>query len=260
MSAYYVERVLSVYHWNESYFSFTCTRNDSLRFESGQFVTVGLWVDGGERAIVRAYSIASANWEEHLEFFSIKIADGALTSRLQHLKVGDEVLISKKPTGTLVLDDLTPGENLYLLGTGTGLAPFLSLTRDPRIYELFKKVILVHGVRYINDLAYYNHFTAALPQHEYLGEMVKEKLLYYPLVSREPFKHEGRMTAGLETGRIPRELGLPAISPEKDRAMLCGSSAMLRDVSAVLEGFGLRVSPKKGEKGDYLLERAFADQ
>ena len=183
MAAFNSMKVLSVHHWTEAYFSFTCERDESLRFENGQFVMVGLMVDG--KPLMRAYSVASANWEEHLEFFSIKVQNGPLTSRLQHLQVGDEVLISKKPTGTLIASDLNAGKNLYLLSTGTGLAPFLSVTKDPDIYEQFEKVILVHGVRYKKDLAYYEHFTKELQEHEYLGDLVKEKLIYYPIVSRE---------------------------------------------------------------------------
>ena len=219
---------------------------------------VGLLVDG--KPLMRAYSVASANWEEHLEFFSIKVPDGPLTSRLQHLKVGDEVLISKKPTGTLICGDLNPGKHLYLLSTGTGIAPFLSITKDPDVYEQFEKVILVHGVRYKKDLAYYDRFTQELPNHEYLGEMIREKLIYYPIVSREEFQHQGRLTDLMRSGKLFEDIGLPPINPQDDRAMLCGSPAMLKDTSDVLNGFGLTVSPKMGQRGDYLIERAFVDQ
>ncbi len=258
MAAFNVQTVLSVHHWTDAYFTFTCTRDDSLRFENGQFVMVGLMVDG--KPLMRAYSVASANWEEHLEFFSIKVQDGPLTSRLQHLKVGDEVLVSKKPTGTLICGDLNPGKNLYLLSTGTGIAPFLSITKDPEVYEQFEKIILVHGVRYEKDLAYYDRFTQELPEHEYLGEMVKEKLIYYPVVSREEYPHRGHITDLMLSGKMFEDIGLPAMSPEHDRAMLCGSPAMLKDVSEVLNGFGMKVSPKMGQRGDYLIERAFVDQ
>ena len=163
MAAYEVEKVLTVHHWNESLFTFTCTRGASLRFESGHFVMVGIIVDG--RALMRAYSIASAHYEEHLEFFSIKVPNGPLTSRLQHIRPGDQVLLSRKPTGTLLISDLHPGGTLYLLGTGTGLAPFLSLVRDPDVYERFEKVILVHGCRQVRDLAYrYPDGRLALPE------------------------------------------------------------------------------------------------
>lgn len=258
MAAFNTQEVLSVHHWTDDYFSFTCTRDESLRFENGQFVMVGLMVEG--KPLMRAYSVASANWEEHLEFFSIKVENGPLTSRLQHIKPGDEVLISKKPTGTLVAGDLNPGKHLYLLATGTGIAPFLSITKDPDIYEQFEKIILVHGVRYKEDLAYYDRFTQELPEHEYLGEAVREKLIYYPVVSREAFIHQGRLTDLLQNGRLFADIGLPPINPQDDRAMICGSPAMNRDTAAILDGFGLTVSPKVGQRGDYLIERAFVDQ
>ena len=258
MAAYNVQKVLSVHHWTDAYFTFTCTRDDSLRFENGQFVMVGLMVDG--KPLMRAYSVASANWEEHLEFFSIKVQDGPLTSRLQHLKEGDEVLISKKPTGTLICGDLNPGKNLYLLSTGTGLAPFLSVTKDPEVYEQFDKVVLVHGVRYEKDLAYYDHFTQALPQHEYLGELIREKLIYYPMVSREPFVHQGRLTDVMRSGKLFADIGLPPINPQHDRAMICGGPGMLKDTCDVLNEFGLKISPKMGQRGDYVIERAFVAQ
>ena len=258
MAAFNTQTVLSVHHWTDAYFTFTCTRDESLRFENGQFVMVGLMVDG--KPLMRAYSVASANWEEHLEFFSIKVQDGPLTSRLQHLKVGDEVLISKKPTGTLICGDLNPGKHLYLLSTGTGIAPFLSITKDPEAYEQFEKIILVHGVRYKDDLAYYDRFTQELQEHEYLGDMVKEKLIYYPVVSREEFKHKGRLTDLMRNGKMFTDIGLPRIDPAVDRAMLCGSPAMLKETSEVLNEFGLTVSPKVGQRGDYLIERAFVEQ
>lgn len=258
MAAFNTQEVLTVHHWTDAYFSFTCTRDDSLRFENGQFVMVGLMVDG--KPLMRAYSVASANWEEHLEFFSIKVENGPLTSRLQHIKPGDEVLISKKPTGTLVAGDLNPGKHLYLLSTGTGIAPFLSITKDPEIYEQFEKVILVHGVRYKQDLAYYDRFTQELPEHEYLGEMVREKLIYYPVVSREPFVHQGRLTDLMKSGQLFADIGLPPMSPQDDRAMICGSPTMNRDTAAILDSFGLTVSPKVGQRGDYLIERAFVEQ
>lgn len=258
MAAFNTEKVLSVHHWTDAYFTFTCTRNESLRFENGQFVMIGLMVDG--KPLMRAYSVASANWEEDLEFFSIKVQDGPLTSRLQHLKVGDEILVSKKPTGTLLLGDLNPGKHLYLLSTGTGIAPFLSVTKDPDVYEQFEKIILVHGVRHKEDLAYYDRFTKELPEHEYLGEMVREKLIYYPVVSREPFEHQGRLTDLLKSGKLFEDIGLPPMNPQDDRAMLCGSMAMNRDTSEILNSFGLTVSPKTGVRGDYLIERAFVEQ
>lgn len=259
MAAFTTEKVTYVYHWTPAYFTFKCTRNEALRFKNGQFVMVGLMNEG--KPLMRAYSISSANWEEELEFFSIKVPDGPLTSRLQHLKVGDEVLISAKPTGTLILDDLNPGKNLYLLSTGTGIAPFLSVTKDPDVYEQFEKIILMHGVRHQSDLAYYDRFLKELPEHEYLGDMVKDKLIYYPVVSREDYIHHGRITEFLTSGKLFDELGLPPITPENDRAMICGGPDMLKScVDMLTNHFGLKISPKTGVRGDFVIERAFVDQ
>ncbi|WP_312934708.1 ferredoxin-NADP reductase, partial [Stutzerimonas nitrititolerans] len=212
MSNLNVERVLSVHHWNDTLFSFKTTRNPGLRFENGQFVMIGLEVGG--RPLMRAYSIASPNYEEHLEFFSIKVPDGPLTSRLQHLQEGDSLMVSRKPTGTLVLDDLLPGKHLYLLSTGTGLAPFMSVIQDPETYERFEKVVLVHGVRYVNEVAYREFITELLPQNEYFGEALKEKLIYYPTVTREPFENQGRLTDLMRSGKLFSDIGLPPINPE----------------------------------------------
>ncbi len=258
MSNLNVERVLSVHHWNDTLFSFKTTRNPGLRFENGQFVMIGLEVGG--RPLMRAYSIASPNYEEHLEFFSIKVQDGPLTSRLQHLQEGDQLMVSRKPTGTLVLDDLLPGKHLYLLSTGTGLAPFMSIIQDPETYERFEKVILVHGVRYVNEVAYREFITEHLPQNEFFGEAVKEKLIYYPTVTREPFENQGRLTDLMRSGKLFSDIGLPPINPQDDRAMICGSPSMLEETSQVLDSFGLKVSPRMGDPGDYLIERAFVEK
>src|SRR5437763_1814539 len=185
------ERVLGVHHWNDSLFSFTTTRNQGFRFRNGHFVMLGLEVEG--RPLLRAFSVASANYDEHLEFYSIKIPDGALTSRLQHIEPGHEVLVSRKPTGTLLVDNLLPGKRLYLLATGTGLAPFMSIIRDPETYERFEQVVVVHGVRQVEELAYHDYITEHLPKHEFLGELVSGKLLYYPTVTREDFRNTGRV-------------------------------------------------------------------
>lgn len=252
------EKVLSVHHWNDSLFSFTTTRSDSLRFENGQFVMIGMEVDG--KKLLRAYSIASANYEEHLEFLSIKVPNGPLTSRLQHIKVGDELLVGRKPTGSLLLHDLKPGKHLYLLSTGTGLAPFMSLIRDPEAYARFEKIILVHGVRNVNELAYAQLISEELPQHEYFGEDVREKLIYYPTVTREPFRNQGRLTDLMGSGKLFDDIGLPPLNPETDRAMICGSPAMLRDTCELLDSRGLKISPHIGEAGDYVIERAFVEK
>ncbi|GAB3682613.1 ferredoxin--NADP reductase [Salinisphaera aquimarina] len=255
MAALNTESVLSVRHWNDSLFSFTTTRDRSLRFENGQFVMIGL--AGERKPLLRAYSVVSANYEEHLEFFSIKVPDGPLTSRLQHLQAGDEVLVSRKPTGTLLITDLHPGRNLFLLATGTGLAPYLSIVRDPETYERFQRVIVVHGVRYANDLAYRQLFEEHLPNDEIFGDLVQRQLLYYPVVSRESFRNEGRLTTLLDNGRLCEDLGLEALDPKQDRAMICGSPAMLDDTSALLDARGFEVSPHIGAPGDYVIERAF---
>ncbi|NMG42374.1 ferredoxin--NADP reductase [Aromatoleum toluvorans] len=258
MSNLATERVLSVHHWNESLFSFRTTRDRALRFTNGQFVMIGLEVDG--RPLTRAYSIASPNHEEHLEFFSIKVPNGPLTSRLQHLKEGDPIVVSKKPTGTLVLHDLKPGKNLYLLSTGTGLAPFMSVIQDPETYERFERVVLIHGVRTVSELAYHKFITEELPQHEFFGEFVREKLIYYPTVTREPFVNQGRLTDLINSGKLFRDIGLPELDPEVDRAMICGSPAMLQDCCDLLDSRGFQISAHIGHPGDYVIERAFVEK
>ncbi|MBT2117338.1 ferredoxin--NADP+ reductase [Dyella sp. SG562] len=258
MVALATEHVIDVHHWNDTLFSFRTTRDPGFRFDSGQFVMIGLETEG--RPLMRAYSIASAHWEEHLEFFSIKVPNGPLTSRLQHLKPGDPVTVSRKPTGTLVLNDLKPGRHLYLLGTGTGLAPFLSVIRDPDTYERFDKIVLAHGVRHVNDLAYSDYLERELPAHEYLGELVREKLIYYPSVTREPFRNRGRITDAIADGLMSQTIGLPPLNPDTDRVMLCGSPSMLEDACALLDGRGFHASPRTREPGDYVVERAFVEK
>lgn len=258
MAACDPQEVLSVHHWNDTLFSFTTTRDPGLRFENGHFVMIGLEVEG--KPLLRAYSIVSPNHEEYLEFLSIKVPDGPLTSRLQHINEGDQLLVSRKATGTLVIHDLLPGKNLYLFGTGTGLAPYMSIIRDPETYERFEKVILVHGVRYKSELAYQEYLTEELPNHEYLGELAQEQLLYYPTVTREDFVHQGRITHLIENGKMAEDLGLPQLDPEQDRAMICGSPAMLEDLSNLLDQMGFTASPKTGVPGEYVIERAFVEQ
>jgi ferredoxin--NADP+ reductase len=257
MSAFHQEKVLSVHHWTDRLFSFTTTRDQALRFSNGHFTMIGLKVN--DKPLLRAYSIVSPNYEEHLEFLSIKVPDGPLTSRLQHIQVGDEIIVGRKPTGTLLIDYLLPGKNLWMLSTGTGMAPFLSVLRDPETYEKFEKVILVHGVRQVKELAYHDHLTQELPQHELLGEMVRDQFLYYPTVTREPYKNQGRVTDLLDSGRLNRDLGLPALSRENDRVMICGSPQMLRDLKKMLEERGFNEG-NTSKPGDFVIERAFADQ
>jgi len=256
MSAFHEEKVLSVHHWTDRLFSFTTTRDVGLRFSNGHFTMIGLMVNN--KPLLRAYSIVSPNYEENLEFLSIKVQDGPLTSRLQHIKVGDTLIVGKKPTGTLLIDYLLPGKNLYLLSTGTGLAPFLSVIRDPETFERFEKVILVHGVREVKELAYHDYITEELPKHELLGEMVSDQLLYYPTVTREPYKNQGRLTDLIESGKIFKDLNLPELDPKVDRIMICGGPQMLKDLKKILE----ERSFKEGSTttpGDFVIERAFAE-
>jgi ferredoxin--NADP+ reductase len=258
MAAFDIQHVLSVHHWNDTLFSFKTTRGQSLRFESGQFVMIGLEVDG--RPLLRAYSIASAHYAEHLEFFSIKVSNGALTSRLQHLRVGDPVLVGCKPTGTLILSDLLPGRHLYLLATGTGLAPFMSIIRDPEVYERFGKVVLVHGVREASDLAYAQLIEHDLPRDEFLGEAVTRQLIYLPVVTREAFRHQGRLPDLIASGALAHKVRLAPMDPALDRAMVCGGSAMLRDTRDALDKLGFACSPGLGQPGGYVIERAFVER
>lgn len=258
MKAFNIERVLHVHHWNEILFSFKTTRDSALRFRNGHFVMIGLEVEG--RPLMRAYSIASANYEEHLEFFSIKVQSGPLTSRLQYLKEGDSILVGRKPVGTLVIDDLLPGQRLYLLGSGTGLAPFLSIIKDPETYERFEKVILVHGVRHISELAYADFIKEELPKNEFFGELIRDKLVYYPTVTREPFHNRGRITHLIESGKLFTDLELPLLNPSQDRVMICGSPGLLRDACALLNNQGFIISPHIGEPGHYVIERAFVEK
>ena len=249
------EEVLTVHHWNDTLFSFTTTRDPGFRFENGHFTMIGLEDEG--KPLMRAYSMASANYEEHLEFFSIKVADGPLTSKLQKIQPGDKILINSKSTGTLVADRLLPGKHLYLLATGTGLAPFMSIIKDPDVYEKFDKVILTHGVRTVSELAYQDVIND-LPENEFFGEMVKGKLIYYPTVTREEFKTQGRLTDALTSGKLTTDIGLPEINLEDDRFMLCGSPSMLTDFCEILDNQGFKETVRS-DIGHYVIERAFVE-
>jgi ferredoxin--NADP+ reductase len=255
--AFFVETVTWVQHWTESLFSFRTTRDPSLRFSSGQFVMVGLTKEDG-KPLVRAYSIASPAWHDELEFYSIKVQDGPLTSRLQNIKVGDEILIGRKPTGTLVVDGLRPGKRLYMLGTGTGLAPWLSLARDPEVYERFDEVIVTHTVREVADLNYRELLEHNLPNDEILGELVAGKLRYYPTVTREPFKTEGRITDLIASGKLFEDLGVPPLDPAEDRLMLCGGPSVLADLKQLLLDRGYEEG-SLANPGDFVLEKAFVE-
>jgi ferredoxin--NADP+ reductase len=257
MSAFNEETVLSVHHWTDRLFTFTTTRDPSLRFSNGHFTMIGLRVNN--KPLLRAYSIVSANYEEHLEFLSIKVPEGPLTSRLQNIQVGDKIIVGRKPTGTLVIDYLLPGKRLYLLSTGTGLAPFMSIIRDPDTYEKFEQVILVHGVRQVDELAYHDVLVEHLPNHEFLGDMISSKLRYYPTVTREQYKNMGRVTDLMNSGKLFSDLGVPALDPAVDRIMICGSPGMLRDLKIMLEGKGFNEG-NTSTPGDFVIERAFAEQ
>ena len=255
--AFFVETVTWVQHWTESLFSFRTTRDPALRFSSGQFVMVGLTKEDG-KPLVRAYSIASPAWHEELEFYAIKVPDGPLTSRLQNIKVGDEVLVGRKPTGTLVLDGLKPGKRLYMLGTGTGLAPWLSLARDPEVYERFEQVIVTHTVRNVADLNYRELLSGALAEDEILGELIGPKLKYYPTVTREAFQTQGRITDLIASGQLFRDLGTPPFDKAEDRVMLCGGPSVLADLKQQLLDLGYEEG-SIASPGDFVLERAFVE-
>lgn len=250
-----VEQVCSVRHWNGHLFSFTITRPASFRFRSGEFVMLGLSVEG--RPLLRAYSIASPAWAEELEFLSIKVPDGPLTSRLQHIRPGDEIYLGRKPTGTLVTDALLPGKRLFLLSTGTGLAPFLSLIRDPDIYERFGQIILVHCVRQVSDLAFREELESQLAGDPLVQDQALLQLVYVPTVTREPFHTTGRIGDLIATGRLFEGLhGPAALDPATDRLMLCGSMAMIRDFAEMLEARGF-AEGANAKPGDFVIERAF---
>ena len=253
---YTLERVVWVRHWTESLFSFAITRPPSFRFRSGEFVMIGL--AGETKPVMRAYSIASPAFAEELEFFSIKVADGPLTSRLQKIGPGDEILLAKKPTGTLVLDALTPGGRLWLIGTGTGLAPWLAVARDPEAYERYRRVIVTHTVREAGDLAYRDLFEREIHEDPLVGDLARERLSYYPTVTREPFAHQGRITDLIASGKAFADLGLERtrFDPAQDRVMVCGSTAMIKDLAALLESQGLKEGSNT-QPGHFVIERAF---
>ncbi len=257
MSVMHEETVLSVHHWTDQLFTFTTTRDTSLRFSNGHFTMIGLKVN--DKPLLRAYSIVSPNYEDHLEFLSIKVPDGPLTSRLQHVQVGDKIVVGRKPTGTLLADYLFPGKRLYLLATGTGLAPFMSIIRDPEIYEKFEHVILVHGVRRADELAYHDLLAHELAAHEFLGDMIANQLTYYPTVTREAYRNMGRITHLVETGKLFEDVGAPPLDVAHDRVMICGSPAMLRDLKHMLESRGFSEG-NTSRPGSFVVERAFADQ
>ena len=257
MSAFNREKVLSVRHWTDTLFSFTATRNSGFRFLNGQFAMIGLEVDG--RPLLRAYSMASANHEEALEFFSIKVADGPLTSRLQKIREGDTILVGRKATGTLVTDNLIPGKRLLLLSTGTGLAPFASLIKDPDVYDKFETIVLVHGCRQVSELAYGEQLVASLGDDEFFGPPMREKFVYYPTVTREPFRNRGRITDLITSEQLFHDIGRPPLDIEIDRIMLCGSPGMLEDLRQTFEQRGCSEGSHT-EPGHFVIEKAFVER
>ncbi|HEY1935453.1 MAG TPA: ferredoxin--NADP reductase [Acetobacteraceae bacterium] len=257
MSAFEPQTVLDVRHWTDTLFSFTTTRSASFRFNSGQFTMVGLQM--GPAPLARAYSLAGAHYDDMLEFFSIKVQDGPLTSKLQHLRQGDVVLVGRKATGTLVLHHLLPGRRLCLFATGTGLAPFASLIRDPEVYERFEHVVLVHGCRRRAELAYGECVVDAVRDSEFLGPLARAQLVYHPTVTREPFRNQGRLTDLMASGRLWRDLGQAPLDAESDRVMLCGGPAMLRETQDMLEGAGF-VEGSGNKPGGYVVEKAFVEK
>ena len=250
------ERITHVHHWNDSLFSFRTTRDPGYRFKNGHFTMIGL--PSEERPLMRAYSFASANYEHELEFFSIKVPDGALTSKLQNLAIGDEILVGKRPTGTLVTDNMISGRYLYLLSTGTGIAPFISIIKDPEIYDQFDRVILTHGVRYISELAYADYIENILPNDEYIGEIVREKLVYYPMVTREPYKNNGRITELMSSGKLFLDIQQPHPNLEDDRFMICGSPSMIKELVNLLKSKDF-TEARNIKPGHFVIERAFVE-
>jgi len=257
MSAFYREKVLSVRHWTDTLFSFTATRDTGFRFQNGQFAMIGLEIDG--RPLMRAYSMASANHEHALEFFSIKVADGPLTSRLQKIKEGDIILVGRKATGTLIADNLIEGKRLLLLSTGTGLAPFASLIKDPDVYDKFESIVLVHGCRQVSELAYGEELVAKLHDDEIFGPLLAEKLVYYPTVSREPFRNRGRITDLITSEQLFDDIGQPPLDIAEDRIMMCGSPAMLEELRQMFEGRGF-AEGSHSEPGHFVIEKAFVER
>nr|WP_233152020.1 ferredoxin--NADP reductase [Marinibacterium profundimaris] len=259
------QTVTAVEHWTDQLFSFRVTRPQSLRFRSGEFVMIGLMGDpdpktGKQKPLLRAYSIASPAWDEELEFYSIKVQDGPLTSRLQHIKPGDQIILRPKPVGTLVHDALLPGKRLWFFATGTGFAPFASLLREPETFEKYDEIVITHTCRDVAELEYGHRLIEALKEDELLNEVIGEgfwkKIRYYPTTTREESPKMGRITDLLTNGTVFSDLGIPAITPDTDRAMVCGSLGFNTDMKDVLEGFGLREGANS-DPAEYVVEKAF---
>jgi len=250
-------RVISVEHWTDTLFSFRVARPASFRFRSGEFVMIGLPKEDG-KPLLRAYSIASPAWDDMLEFYSIKVPDGPLTSRLQKIAPGDDIILRPKPVGTLVLDALLPGKRLWMICTGTGFAPFASLLRDPETWESYAQVIVAHTCRTKAELAYGARLMTSLPNDPLIGDLVAGKLNYYPTTTREASENEGRISDHIRDGRVFRALNFPAWSPETDRVMICGNLALNKDIMSLCEGYGLQEGANSNPQ-HFVVEKAFID-
>ena len=250
------EKVTEIHHWTDKTFSFKTTRDMSFRFKNGEFAMIGLEIDG--KPLLRAYSVVSPNHEDHLEFLSIKVPNGPLTSKLQHIKVDDEIIINSKPTGTLVCDYLLPGRNLFLFSTGTGLAPFMSIVRDPETYEKFEKIILTHTVRTSKELAYRDLLTN-LNNDEIYSEVTKNNFIYFNTVTREKWDNEGRITNWIKENTLWKKVGVESFKPEIDRVMICGSEEMTFDLKKIFEKLGSKEGSTKIQ-GGFVIEKAFAEK
>ncbi len=250
------EKVTEIHHWTDKTFSFKTTRDMSFRFKNGEFAMIGLEIEG--KPLLRAYSVVSPNHEDHLEFLSIKVPNGPLTSKLQHIKINDEIIVNSKPTGTLVCDYLLPGRNLFLFSTGTGLAPFMSIVRDPETYEKFEKIILTHTVRTSQELAYKDLLTN-LNNDEIYSEVTKNNFIYFNTVTREKWDNEGRITDWIKENTLWKKVGVENFKPEIDRVMICGSEEMTFDLKQIFEKLGSKEGSTKVQ-GGFVIEKAFAEK
>ena len=250
------EKVIEIHHWTDKTFSFKTTRDKAFRFKNGEFAMIGLEIDG--RPLLRAYSVVSPNHEDHLEFLSIKVPNGPLTSKLQHINLNDEILINSKPTGTLVCDYLLPGRNLFLFSTGTGLAPFMSIIRDPETYEKFENVILTHTVRTVKELAYSDTLNN-LNSDEIYSQVTKGKFKYFNTVTRENWERTGRITEWITKNKLWKATKVEDFKPESDRVMICGSEDMTYELKKIFEDFGSNEGSTKVQ-GGFVIEKAFAEK
>jgi ferredoxin--NADP+ reductase len=250
------QQVTAIRHWNDRLFSFRVTRPENLRFRSGEFTMIGLPDTQTGKPLQRAYSIASPAWDEELEFYSIKVPDGPLTSKLKNIRIGDQIVVQSKPVGSLVLDALLPGKRLYMFATGTGIAPFASIVRDPDLYQQFDQIILTHTCRHIEELGYSQDLMKHLPADPLVGELVANRVRYYPSITQEAFTPQGRITQLLQSGQLFRDLNVPPLSAETDRVMICGSMGLNKDMKAICIEHGL-IEGSNSRPGSFVMEKAF---